>query len=554
MKKSEVLRYVLKLFFALWLTVFGHLVATPVSAQGDGRAFGLNGISDWSTQHPFLDLMKSARPWIGHLPGQWGGVEFETLQADGVFDDAGWPRRLPAGLDRLETLILTDQPEDGAHLAGRYVVLFDGVGRLEVTGRGRVIAREAGRHVFTYTPGPGLVGIAIKATDPDDPIRNIRVIREDQEAAFLDGAVFNPKWVDRLGEVEVLRFMDWLNTNDSIVQRWSDLPGKSDFSYAWRGVPLSVMIDLANQIGADPWFTIPHMADDMLIRNFAETVRDTLRPEGVAYIEYSNEMWNFIFDQAQWAQRQAQGLWGDVGDGWMQFYGKRAAEVMDIWTEVYGADAKSRLKRIVSVHTGWPELEQASLAGEHARAALGYSPSEMFDAYAVTGYFGYELGEPGTLQSVLDAAQERAEAAGKSAGLSRVSLREYTKTHRFDGVSNHAAEVVRNGSLTELANTLWPYHAQAAREAGLELIMYEGGTHAAPIGDAVEDERLVSFLVEFNYSDEMGDLYREALEAWAGLTASPFNVFVDVAPPSKWGSWGALRHLDDENPRWTALQ
>ena len=84
--------------------------------------------------------------------------------------------------------------------------------------------------------------------------------------------------------------------------------------------------------------------------------------------------------------------------------------------------------------------------------------------------------------------------------------------------------------------------------------MYEGGTHAAPIGDAIEDERLVSFLMEFNYSDEMGDLYREALGTWAGLTESPFNAFVDVAPPSKWGSWGALRHLDDENPRWTALQ
>jgi Ca2+-binding RTX toxin-like protein len=27
-----------------------------------------------------------------------------------------------------------------------------------------------------------------------------------------------------------------------------------------------------------------------------------------------------------------------------------------------------------------------------------------------------------------------------------------------------------------------------------------------------------------------------------------------VGSPSKWGSWGALRHLDDANPRWDVLQ
>jgi hypothetical protein len=52
----------------------------------------------------------------------------------------------------------------------------------------------------------------------------------------------------------------------------------------------------------------------------------------------------------------------------------------------------------------------------------------------------------------------------------------------------------------------------------------------------------------------MADLYEEALTSWSGLTGSPFNAFVDVASPSKWGSWGALRHLSDENPRWNTLR
>lgn len=547
------MKSIFKMVLLAWLTVLGPVIATPASGQSDGLAFGLNGISDWSTQHPFLDLMKTARPWIGHLPGQWGGMDFETLLEQAVLDDRGWPREIPDGVERLEALILTDQPAGGDHLSGLYVVTFDGTGDLAVTGRGRVVSRDPGRHVFAYTPGPGLVGIAITATDPEDPIRNIRVVREDHQQAHEDGAVFNPDWLDRVGDAGLLRFMDWLDTNDSDVEHWEDLPEIGDFSYAWRGVPLSIMIELANQTGADPWFTIPHMADDSLVQAFAETVRDGLDPERMAYVEYSNEVWNFIFEQAHWAQGQAQGLWGETGDGWMQFYGKRAAEVMHIWTEVYGADSEQGLKRVVSVHTGWPELEQAILAGDLAQAALGYAPSEMFDAYAVTGYFGYELGEVDTLAPLLDMAEARAEAAGKREGLSRVALREYTRARRFDEMSEQAAEIVRTGSLKSLVDTLWPYHAQAARQAGLDLIMYEGGTHAAPLGAAVEDERLVAFLTEFNYSAEMADLYRDALGSWGGLTQSPFNAFVDVAPPSKWGSWGALRHLTDSNPRWEVL-
>jgi hypothetical protein len=84
--------------------------------------------------------------------------------------------------------------------------------------------------------------------------------------------------------------------------------------------------------------------------------------------------------------------------------------------------------------------------------------------------------------------------------------------------------------------------------------MYEGGTHAAANWDAVENERLVAFLNAFNYSNEMGALYADVFEAWSRASSAPFNVFVDVAPSSKWGDWGALRHLEDDNPRWQALQ
>lgn len=539
------------------LVVICALLAADVrnadAGPNGGISFGLNGISDWSTQHPFLDLMKSARPWIGHLPGQWGGISFEEMLAEGILDANGWPVRIPDAATRVETLILTDQHPEASHLAGEYHVRYDGIGKIDVAGRARTVRRTDGEIVFSYAPGPGAVGISISKTDPSDPIRNIRVVKSEQLALYEAGQRFNPHWTARLADARSIRFMDWMGTNDSALATSSDLPSIDDFSFVWRGVPLEIMLDLANQLGADPWLTIPHLAQDALVRNLAIFTKERLRPELVAHVEFSNEVWNFIFAQARWAQDQGARLWGEQGDGWMQFYGLRAAQVMDIWSSVYGAEAEARLRRVVSVQTGWPGLEESILYGDKATEALGRPPVGSFDAYAVTGYFGYELGESQTLEPALDAAEAEAERSGRSRGLSRVALREYVSAHRFDGVAPIAADLVRQGSLATLTNELWPHHAGTARAAGLDLIMYEGGTHAAPVGDAVEDERLAAFLSDFNYSEEMGALYDAALKAWNALGGDSFNAFVDVAPPSKWGSWGALRHLDDDNPRWRSL-
>ena len=526
-----------------------------LSDDADRRmSIGLNGISDWSTQHPFIDLMKTARPWIGHLPGQWGGVTFEELQTRGAIASDGWPTSVPPETRFLEALILTDQPKDAVHLKGQYHVLYEGQGRLEVTGRARVTRRDDGHQIFTYTPGEGLVGLRITETDASDPIRNIRVIKDEHLELAEAGAVFNPLWTEKLEGFDTVRFMDWMLTNNSTVVDWDDLPTASDFSYAWRGVPLEVMVALANEIDAHPWFNMPHLASDALVQQYAAEVFATLEPELVAHVEYSNEVWNFIFEQARWAGQQAEALWGDLGDGWMQFYGLRAAQVMEIWTDVYGDAATDQLNRVAGMHTGWPGLEEAVLQGEQVREALGGNPVDLFDAYAVTGYFGYELSDPDASEAMLDAAEARARTAGEAEGLQRVALREYVRERQFEGTFVDAAVMMRSGSFRELTEELWPYHARVAASHGLELLMYEGGTHAAADWEAADNERLVEFLNAFNYSDEMGALYEDAFAAFEEIGGTSFNVFVDVAPLSKWGSWGALRHLNDDNPRWRAVQ
>ncbi|MGP6089432.1 calcium-binding protein [Antarctobacter jejuensis] len=516
---------------------------------------GLNGLSDWSTQHPFLDLMKSSRGWVGNIGDTWGAVSTEDLRAGGHLDDNDWPLSLPEGVDALETVILTDQHPDAASLRGDYVLTYDGKAEIRLVGRSKRVRQEDGRITFSYEPGEGLVAISITGIDPADPIRNIVILRRDHVALHEAGALFNPDWLARIENARSVRFMDWMLTNGSPVATWDERPTMAQASWTQWGVPVEVMVRLANVIGADPWFNMPHRADDAFVRQFAELVRRDLDPRLNVYVEYSNEVWNQIFPQASWAREQAEAMWGPSDMGWMQFYGLRAAQMMDIWTEVYG-DASDRLVRVVATHTGWPGLEEQILKAPLAYLQLGRMPLESFDAYAVTGYFGYEMGGQEMARRMdgwLEASEDMARVTGEAEGLRRVALREYIKEARFEGAIAPVAKALELGSLRQLVQEVFPYHGGIARKNGLRLVMYEGGTHLVGHGNRVNDERLTDFLVAFSYTPEMAKLYEQLLTGWVDAGGTLFNAFVDVAPATKWGSWGALRFLEDQNPRWDML-
>ncbi|MFW2589656.1 calcium-binding protein [Sagittula sp. SSi028] len=515
---------------------------------------GLNGISDWSTQHPFLNLMKSARGFVGHVDDQWGAISTEALRAAGHLDALDYPLSIPAEAYALETVLLTDQSKDQDWLRGDYVVTFDGSGKIELGGRAKRVRKEDGRITFRYEPGEGLVSLRIEEIDADDPIRNIAIVKEEFMPLYQAGALFNPLWLDRVQDARSVRFMDWMLTNGSPVMSWEDRPVVDSLNWLDWGVPLEVMIRLANVIGADPWFNMPHGADDDYVRQFAQMVERDLDPRLKVYVEYSNEVWNQIFPQAAYARDQATALWGESEMGWMQWYGLRSAQVMDIWADVF--DAPDRLVRTVGTHTGWPGIEEQILSAPLAMLNLGRPPVDSFDAYAITGYFGYEMGTDEMVPRMtgwLDQSEALAVEAGEAEGLRRVSLREFVKEARFDGAVAPVAQALAEGSLKQLIEEVFPYQAAAARRYGLDLVMYEGGTHVTAHGAQVQDERLTSFFETFNYTPEMAKLYETLLGGWADAGGTLFNAFVDVAPASQWGSWGGLRHLHDNNPRWDML-
>lgn len=524
-------------------------------------AVGLAGVTDWTVQQPFLDVMKTARPWTGHLGDTWGGMEDADLRAAGALDGDGWPLRLPEGVSGLSTLFLTDLPEDSGGVAGRYVLTYLGKGELRIEGRAAIVSSGPGKVVFDYTPGSGSVLLTITAIDPEDPIRGMVVVRADRAAALAAGEIFNPDWLARIEGVKVLRFMDWMATNDSTLARAEDRPRVADYTWARNGVPAEVMVALANRLRAEPWLTLPHMAGDDLVRTYAGVVRDGLDPGLRVWVEYSNEVWNWQFQQAHWADERARARWG-AQDAWLQFYGARAAEVMGLFAEEMGGTG--RMVRVMSTQTGWKGLEEQMLTAPLLVAEGLPPPFESFDAYAVTGYFSGGLGAEDKLPAVRGWIAESANAAAEQAkaqGLSGAEAEGYFAAHRYDLALERAVAELRNGastgvrddSLEQLLTDTLPYQASVAASHGLKLAMYEGGTHVVGYGPAVDDPELEEFFVALNYSEGMGGLYADLLAGWAKISDQPFNAFVDISQPGKWGSWGALRHLWDDNPRWQAL-
>jgi hypothetical protein len=551
------------------------LVAAPVGGSGEDPPFpsfapitnthlalGLAGINDWSVEQPFLDLMKTARPWIGHLPHQFGGWEEADLVKAGALDAQGWPIKIPSEIAGISTLILTDLPEDALGVAGRYQLRYQGRGSIEVQGRAQLVSTSPGAIAFDYTPGAGAVFININAIDPADPIRQISVVRASRAALLDEGKIFNPDWLGRIRGVRGLRFMDWMATNNSSLSEVSERPLPEDYSYARKGVPVEVMVALANELQADPWFNMPHLATDGIVHKYAEVVHDQLNPVLHAEVEFSNEVWNWQFTQAQWAEAQGKTRWGQEHT-WVQYYGMRAAQVADIWADVF-KDAPKRLTRIVAVQTGWMGLESQILDAPLLVAEGGKPPVASFDAYAVTGYFSAMLGADSKFVAVKDWLKQSETAARDQAalnGLKGAEAEAFVIAHRYDLADKLAGKELRDGSvtgdksdsLTYVLGEVLPYHAGVAADRGLKLMMYEGGSHVVGFGSQMEDEALTAFFTHLNFTPEMGALYAELIAGWQAQSDQPFNAFVDIYRPGKWGSWGALRHLGDDNPRWQAL-
>ena len=76
---------------------------------------------------------------------------------------------------------------------------------------------------------------------------------------------FAPPFISLVSRFDSLRFMDWVVTNNNLIEDWVDRRVVQAPSYAptinvTGGVPWETCVDLANTVGRDMWINIPGKA------------------------------------------------------------------------------------------------------------------------------------------------------------------------------------------------------------------------------------------------------------------------------------------------------
>ncbi|MFT7558537.1 MAG: hypothetical protein ACI93R_000432 [Flavobacteriales bacterium] len=519
------------------------------SNKDNSSGMGLIGISDWSTAMPFIDLMKQSRQWEN-----WNSFDSEISF---VLDENDWVLSLEVGQEA-GTIFLTLATEEEL-MFDRVIVLYDGEGKIGYSWSAAYLPAESspGRDVVAVKTGSNLLSVI--ETNVDNPIRNIRNIRniriipEIYFDNYLAGDVFNPDWLSRINSFRALRFMDWMNTNRSNQIEWSDRPKRSDRT--WRnkdGAPLEIMIELANLTGADPWFNIPHLADENYMQEFASLVKALLSPTLKVYVEHRNEVWNWGFEQAQYANITGRGRWGDVGNAYMQWHGMKTAQICDAFKIDAFADSVERVKCVLGAQTAYHGLATGVLECP-LWVAEGNEPCYLhgIDYIGLTTYFSAGLNGPTSLTGdLVHESTLRSWLEDDDGGLDRAFAqlnygRELTNVDRYTNFAGAARKV----------SDEMDYWNKYAQSYDLGLVAYEGGQHITANGlPLFDDPAMVDFHVAINRDPRMEQMYIDIMTAWKDGGGQLHMHFVEMSAPGRYGSWGSLENLSQEtSPRWNAI-
>jgi hypothetical protein len=213
---------------------------------------------------------------------------------------------------------------------------------------------------------------------------------EGQNDYFQSGVNFatvtNPWLPQLLSDVapyQVLRFMDWNQTNVSNNPQavWSTRKQKT----AAQNEPVAFewQIDLCNRTMKDYWVNIPHEANAAYWTQLAQLIYAQLDPALRVYVEWSNEVWNSSFPQSAYATTQGTNLGLAGSDPSSSYYAYEAVRVFEAFEAVFGKGSP----RLVKVMAG-----QAAYSGPCMNHAIALANATINpngtkpDVYAVAPY------------------------------------------------------------------------------------------------------------------------------------------------------------------------
>jgi len=368
-------------------------VGIPAFAQATypGR-MGINfGFTD-----VFVDVVKQGYRWSKpDGSGGWTDLTSSDVDAD------GWPKTDVRWVQDWRPVAEWSGSIDDPDV---YRVDRSGVYKCSFTGQATLThidgpftienqAYDSGSNTTTFdinisAPGTNHGLIVMSFTDtkrtPSDPVgsglTNYKVIRPGYPADTTQ--IFNQPFLDAMNYASFayIRVMDFANTNGNtewdaegpILQHWANRKKTTDATQNTMstlnkkdGAAWEYHAQLCNTLNKDLWLNIPVAVDDDYILQLATLIHNNLNSNLNIYLEYSNEVWNYGFNQYSWNKAMAEDEVNAGGsdldyDGstdhevWARRrYARRTKEIVDIFASVFGTgEINNRLRGVMCWWTG----------------------------------------------------------------------------------------------------------------------------------------------------------------------------------------------------------
>ena len=508
-----------------FVVIISSLLIPTIAITQVNRPVGINlaGIEDWSEEFVFVDIMNQSREWIPFdvTPNApWSSDVEIPLRSD------GYPLEIPFsnGVNEpqaVRTLMYFGEL-DNLYPSGSYQLKIDGSGTVELWGSASGVYNCPVDTTVMVNNNGGGIALEIYESKVNDPIHNIRMIMPGFENTYETNP-YHPKLLEFLSDFQMIRYMDWMKTNNSEVTTWSDRTLPQNYTQTARnGVAYEHIIALSNLLSKDVWINIPHQADDDYIRQLAILLRDNLDPELKIYIEYSNEIWNSIFSQNQYATDAAEQI-GIPGEPWEQawtYTAKRSADVFQIFENEFNSE-----ERFIKVIPGFSASPYITNFIVDKFQDTQFNPNQITaDAVAIAPYFGGALADDLSDQNLQNTI---------------------TVNEIIDSLALRLPEAYSYMQQTK----------EIADNQNLDLIAYEGGQHLVANFPNNENELFVEKLLEANRHAKMQEFYCEYFDYWYDVVEGGiFAHFSSHGGYNQFGSWGIKESYEDtESPKYLAL-
>ncbi len=509
------LLFILLCLFSMQFSYAGPNTRSPLGVNS-------NEVMDDDASIPFIDVFKTsipfeeARPWL--------------TKGKVVYDEHGWPKNLNGG--QAGTRFLYKLPKETVP-EGNYTVLYDGEGILSYSDDAKLVSREPGKDIISIHAGKDKefrVKLIIKNSNTKNYLRNIRVLmpggvcsnnpfkrvkdkRYCKGARYLafekyhKGLIFNPAYLDYMKDFKVVRFMNMSGITRNPISSWNERPKVKDATWAGkqgeRGAPLEIMVALANRLNADPWFNLPHKADNNFVRQYAKYVKENLKPGLKAYVEYTNEAWNSIFTQAHYVKDMGERMQldEDRDKAGYKYFSLRSVQIFDMWEQTFGGT--DRIVRVMGSWTGWTRLSEMLLSYRNAY--------KKTDAIAIAPYFFPSF-----------------KSAQKARSVSQLFKLMYDPKEKYS-IPKVLGYIHKN--------------AQTAEKFGVDLIAYEGGQHLVDWKSRNVTSHPTKLMIAANKDWRMAKAYSIFMRGWRDNGG---KLFVNFSAPRtyQWfGSWGTKEYI-----------